>query len=468
MTTQSALVSFDTTALTWHIGRRHYTALLLQPVLVVAAAMALVYAGRPVLAAQLLFLMVIAAFGYHAVRGDHASATLVLMGAINTMMFLRSLFLYTLPLVLLLAAVLLWVICSRGSLSILMRHPEVIALVACGTAYWWLSFLNTGDYSVNMRVLELCLTVCLIVLLGTRRAMLGVMLTAMGLCALLTGIATAPYGERLGMVEIGNIHIGNPIQLGLVTALVLVLCVADSGRWIFIPGSRLTYGVFAGCTAMCLALTTSRGSWLVAIAGLGAILVLCRRDRKRVLALGALAAILISTALAAGAAGSVEKYFLKVFGSDRTMAERTTLRSDQWMLVPVAFSEAPVLGHGPGSGRLVYKRYSGKGLDWHSLYLHVAVETGLLGLVCLTGILIHLLFRAWRHFRIYGEVVPITALACFLVIGFSVSGFDPLSGTYLGLACVSLGRRKIRFAAPASCVLPTATSKLVSASEPAV
>src|SRR5690606_3652812 len=87
----------------------------------------------------------------------------------------------------------------------------------------------------------------------------------------------------------------------------------------------------------------------------------------------------------------------RTFSEDRSLRNRTSGRSDQWMLMPVALHDKPILGFGPGRGPDVYAKYSlldpnvhfmrGKRFRWHSLYLQVAIETGVVGIVILTSLL---------------------------------------------------------------------------------
>jgi O-antigen ligase len=73
-------------------------------------------------------------------------------------------------------------------------------------------------------------------------------------------------------------------------------------------------------------------------------------------------------------------------------------------------------------------------LNWHALYLHIAAETGSIGLTALFGLLIAIGRRTIRNWRAFGEITPILALIVYVFLGFSVSAFDANCGILLGMA----------------------------------
>jgi hypothetical protein len=79
------------------------------------------------------------------------------------------------------------------------------------------------------------------------------------------------------------------------------------------------------------------------------------------------------------------------------------------------------------------------------LYLHVGVETGLIGLILLTVFLATLVRKGLVHRRVTGEVGPLLGIPCFMTIGLSVIAMDPLSGLFLGMALLgNTGVEKVR------------------------
>jgi len=324
-------------------------------------------------------------------------------------------------------------------------------------AYYWLSFMRSEDFSAlgipiviapNSRMLELSFGAAMIVLLGSRRSYLRVAMTGIAVTVLLTALGLAPHsGARLGQAEIGTTSMGNPILIGLSSALVVLMALANRGEGLVSGRMNFLRWPFLMIGTIVLVLSTSRGSWAVMLAGLAAMFAFAQRDRARIA--GALTAVVAVIALlaASGLADPAIEYLNRVTSSERTLVQKTTGRFDQWQKFPEVFAKAPVWGHGPGSGNSAYEAISGRNLSWHSLYLHIGVETGLFGLFSLGTILGVLLVRGMRHARLTGEVGPLMGCVCFATIGMSVTGFDAVSGIYLGYGFLGMnfaGMRVIR------------------------
>src|ERR1039457_2294265 len=77
---------------------------------------------------------------------------------------------------------------------------------------------------------------------------------------------------------------------------------------------------------------------------------------------------------------------------------------DQWESFPAVFFDSPIWGFGPGSGKAVSLHYTKEGKTWHSLYLLVGVETGLIGLIGLMFLLGALTRRGIAHWRTRREI----------------------------------------------------------------
>jgi O-antigen ligase len=88
--------------------------------------------------------------------------------------------------------------------------------------------------------------------------------------------------------------------------------------------------------------------------------------------------------------------------------------------------------------------FAGSQVAWHSLYLHIGVETGVIGFIALTLLLLPLLWRGFICWRSTGDSVPLIGLIGFMVIGLSVSGFDASSGVFLGLGLLGTRKRSSR------------------------
>ena len=73
-------------------------------------------------------------------------------------------------------------------------------------------------------------------------------------------------------------------------------------------------------------------------------------------------------------------------------------------------------------------------MAWHSLYMHVGVETGMIGLIMLAGFLMILIYRGYLYRQATGNIVALIDILGFMTIGISVVGIDAITGIYLGLA----------------------------------
>jgi O-antigen ligase len=220
----------------------------------------------------------------------------------------------------------------------------------------------------------------------------------------------------------------------------MLLALSDRGRYFLLEKNNLGRVIVCLAAGQWLVLSASRGSWLVAIAGLILVFAFSATSRKTILlaiGLGSLATFLI---LSTERGQKTTNVFTRTVDSDRTLNNRTSGRSSQWEAMPMIFSGSPVWGYGPGSGKDVDYIYTHRHLLFHSLYLDVITETGLLGfvpLMCVLGLLIR---RAILHVRRFGEVTPLVGIVGFMLIGMSVTAFDCISGIYLGLAFMARER----------------------------
>jgi O-antigen ligase len=296
-----------------------------------------------------------------------------------------------------------------------------------------MSYMYTGTYSSNMRMLELGFSAAAIFLLGSYRSYLATALAGIGLTAVAVGAGLSPYGHRLGMADIGDRSMGNPISLGLPAALVLLMGLAHGGRWLLAEARPVFRSVLMMAVAVCLLLSTSRGSWLVTVIGFLVIFASTRQRRLSILLSLVPLVIVGGLVLASGRGEYIRMYLGRAIDPGQSMAERTTGRSKQWVALPEILAGSPVWGHGPGAGMETNIRYTGIHKAFHSLYLQVAVELGGIGIVLLTMLLGSLVARGVRHRRMTGDAVPLMGITCFMTIVVSVSGIDAISGVFLGL-----------------------------------
>jgi O-antigen ligase len=349
-----------------------------------------------------------------------------------------------------------------GALALVLTDGEMVRrfwsnaltkyLFMALTLYWLASFMVTMFYGTNLKCADLAVTVTLVYLLATRRSYLATMLLGLGITTIVVGAAFLPHGGRLGMVEIDDSTVGNPILLGVPCALTVLLTLAQGGRWLLLENRPWIRYPLSGLAMMFLFLSSSRGSWAVAIAAIGTLLVFDRSSRGpigRASLLGvALFAVLLSTPLSETAI----RQFDKLLDPGKSLVQKTSGRSEQWVGFPAAFMAAPIVGHGPGKGREASYQYARINLIWHSLYLQIGAELGIIGLAILFTILGKICATVFGYWQRFNESVPIAALAGYCTIGLSVSAIDPLSGVFLGIAVAAAHQENFYVARSASVV----------------
>lgn len=409
-------------------------------------AMLLVTFAQRTWGGSYLYLTLFVMLGHCVLRGEHARFGTLVMGLIPVLMLLRTDFYYNILIALLVAIQAFWLVIAPRDVAALWTNPRMKLMLILTIGYWVLSFGLTGDYNANLRIIELAATICAVFLLANSRRHLLTALVGISLSALLICIALLQYGERLGMASIAGHRIGNPITLGVALALAVTLSIADRGKWLSFTGEA--YRVLFGVTAAAfLLLTTSRGAWVVAAGNV--IVLICLRRRERVASIALLVLLTFSLPLILVTQRGVyfEQGLQRTVSTDRSLTQISSGRSDQWLLFPRVFSESPLWGYGPGLGQEQYAKYSlldhrieyrpGEKADWHSLYLQVGVDGGLIGLCCLALIVIPLLSGCVHHLRATGEIVPLLGVVGFLLVASSVSAMDAISGVFLGLGFLS-------------------------------
>lgn len=424
-----------------------HTSVLVRGLTCVVPAMALLAVGQQSLGGRVFVVILCGWLGLLGVQQRPYEASALLLGVIPVLGVYRGVYIPYLSLVALVVACLIfWIVVEPTKLRELKSNPTLLFLGVSGFLYWWSTFVLKLEYSNNLRVLELCLVVFLAVLVGRRRSYLCSSLLMIGLSALGLGAGFLPHGERLGMARMSDgLNLGNPVLLGLPLSLLILLSVAERGRWLLLENRPVTRLILVCASSGFLFLSTSRGSWVVTLVGFGVLLLTGDGRQRMFLAFGA--------ALMAGAfffvgqterGVAVDKFVGKVTDEDASLDSMTSGRARQWRAIPQVLADSPFIGFGPGSSTETTGRYTGKPLKWHSLYLQVAGELGLLGIVVVTTFLVHLGLSTVRHWLRTKEVIPMLALACYMTIGISVSGFDSISGVYLGLATLATSRMPYR------------------------
>ncbi|MGH9661106.1 MAG: O-antigen ligase family protein, partial [Bryobacteraceae bacterium] len=425
--------------LQWRDGRV-LRGVLLQVVVCIAPAMISVSQGNPWLGAQWLFITLFAFMGLNLVVSSAPSTLALCVALLPGAMLLRDLLLYNIILVLLVLA-MSGFLRSRNDLTRVFRTPGLAWLLFFAALYWLSSYAMTGRYFVNLRVIELVLAVGALVLLAPYREHLATALYGMTICLVAIGCALLTYGERLGLVQTADFSLGNPISFGVPLTLLLLVLGADRAKWLLLQRRPLLRLLLTTLVGILLLLSTSRGSWLVAGTVL-MILLLDRYDRMFAAASVGLLSVATVVILQTERGAALGEWYERTFSGERTLSQRTSGRSDQWMIYPAVVRDMPVWGFGPGSGPTVYAHYSardprvrlkpGREFAWHSLYQHLTVETGMIG-----GILMLMFFgytfrRNYTLWQSKREITPLLGTLSFMLIAATVSGMDAISGLFLG------------------------------------
>lgn len=338
---------------------------------------------------------------------------------------------------------------------ILRRYPITIALACCVTLYYAFAFIITGDYSAQIRLFDFLFAVLIVVIIGRHREFLSAALLGLVLSSVIIGLAMLPYigstaSSRLGMVMVGGVGLGHPGTLGASLALSFLALLLDRARWLGLQKKWVLRVLLATPALMLLALTSSRASWMVAVAGILVSFLFDRRSRVRTVVFIGLACLAMQIVLMSPYGSSLQRGIERTFGEDRSIANRTTGRADQWIAAYAAFSASPrsiVWGYGPGTGYDVYAKYSrevqsvkfavGEKLAWHSLYLQVAVEAGLIGLIPLLAGLLFVLVKTLGWTRRHRAVFPLVSFVGYALTIAAVSGNDSVSGVMLGIGLLA-------------------------------
>jgi len=413
--------------------------ILWQVILLNAPAAYFIYRGSLFLAALSFYSLLALLTGYHAIRHQILHVNALIVGCIPMLMLLRPLFYHNSISIIFAGVLIAWSISHPREILHLLKDRVLLPLCVLGFLYWWASFIATGFYATNLRLFELTLGACVVFLLGRFRSYLTPALWGIGASTTLIVAGLWRYGtERLGLAEVGRQPLGHPQQVGMAASLILILSLADKGRWLWLKGSAWRYVTAAGATALLL-LSTSRTSWLLALTG-PAVLLLMRGQRRYLIPAALIVIVTVGGVLASSRGDIILKYVDKVISPNRTMSQKTSGRLEMYEAFPDLFLQSPVWGWGPGAGGTVYHRSSGETMMLHSLFLHIGVELGIIGLALLIVFYAAVLHRAWVHRSFTGEVVPLAGALCVCIDALAHNSFNPLTGAYLGLALTDLSR----------------------------
>lgn len=390
------------------------------------------------------FVFLLAFLGWYALKRKVPAFMALLIATLPALSYTRGYFFYNSIVALLGLGLGLWYVRSPKEWAKLWANQLLRWFFIIGTAYWLISLILTGEYHANLRTMEMVFVVGSIYLLGQYPKYLSTALAGLGISVFSVAIGMIGQGDRLGMADIEGEHVGNAITFGLPVALVLLLAMADNGKWLYLQNSKI---IKNGLIAMCgvfLLLSTSRGSWLVALVGLVVMIFYQSQQRRKVFLAFLLMGFVLVGVLQTNSGEKVYERFEGIFDSERTLAQKTTGRYEMWLLFPEIIKDSPIWGVGPGLGKKAYAHYSwvdrevtfrqGSEIAWHAIYLQVGVETGLIGLTILIIFMGRLIFKTLIYRKLTGQIIPLVGILGFMTIGISVPGIDGISGLFLGLA----------------------------------
>ena len=380
----------------------------------------------------------------------------LIVASLPALSYIRVFFFYNSVLFMLGLGLVFWFAHSHKECARLWKNQLIRWFFIAGMLYWVLSVLLTGHYHANIRVLEMLCSAGSIYLLAFYPKYLASALGGLSISIIAVVIGVFGLGDRLGMASINGAMVGNAISFGLPVALVLILAAADSGKWLLLQKSGIIKNVLIAMCATFLLLSTSRGSWLVAIVGIGVAVFYQSQQRRKIFVAILLMGCVLVGVLQTKGGERVSEWFEKLTDSERTLSQKTTGRFEQWLLFSEVLEDSPIWGVGPGHGKKAFGTYAavnrdvtvghGKELAWHALYMQVGVETGMIGLIVLAIFLGRLIVKTIIYRRLTGQVVPLIGILGFMTIGISVPGLDSISGLFLGLAFLGTisSSRKVR------------------------
>lgn len=151
-------------------------------------------------------------------------------------------------------------------------------------------------------------------------------------------------------------------------------------------GGRFTLFVCAACTAACLVYTWSRGAWLGFLIGLVIFLMMYSKNTLAVMLFGALGIPFLPFVLPE----SITQRFLSIGNlGDSSTSYRVYIWQGVINMLKDYFPSG--IGIGNDSFKLVYPLYALSGIETaphsHNLYLQIAVELGIVGLIVFIGVM---------------------------------------------------------------------------------
>jgi O-antigen ligase len=437
--------------------RRFRIRFVVQVLLCVVPSAILLGAGQVTLGGVVLWVIFGVLFLRLLILGKPAEL-LCLLIALSPMLNLMKEFAFTYQIITAISVVAVVHYAVRAPLdfrSVLKSSSLTVFILGFAIIYYVVSLLLTGAYEVNLRYFDLVFMVLAVLIVGRSKELLSASFFGLVISAWAVGIAMlqhidSSYGSRLGIMVVDGKALGNPVSLGTPLALCFLGLALDRGRWFGLRTRSLQRILLIIPTFMLLAITTSRAAWLVTAGGVLVALVFDRRSRMRMLMLIGLGIVILRIVFFTPFGEGLQAGIDRTFGDDRSTASRSSGRSDQWVVSYYAVTSsvgALVHGYGPGFGPRTYAKFSkvvpgvtyavGWEAQLHSLYLQIAVETGLIGFLpflCWLGVgLVKNIARIPRSRLIF----PLVCFLGYAIIITTVSGNDSVTGIFLGIGLLA-------------------------------
>jgi O-antigen ligase len=326
--------------------------------------------------------------------------------------------------------------------------------------YYLASILNTGSYVSNLRIFEMffmasLMPLVLIDLTIFKRIIVGLSFTSIILIQVIVSLGA----DRLmiNKDDFAGLEIGgsNPIGFGLPIAFCIFTIIAYGSKIKF--RFNIHRVVLLSLLSISLIISTSRGSILVVFVLL-CVYYFSKYDIVSFLKIIFVPLIFYFSIILFKNVDknfSFAHEFLVERSSDKSkdFNSLSSGRSEQWDAVFSHLSNYPldlIFGFGPGTQieahqvisystqNKIQARLIGLKMAYHALFLQLIVEIGLIGVFLFYTIILLLILKSIDYFKSKSDIYPFLGILGFVIIGLSVSSFDPFSGLFLGLAFIPL------------------------------
>jgi O-antigen ligase len=429
------------------------TRLLMQVLFCVLLTGAVLVTGRAKMAGLVFWAALGLILMWEFCSGRSLNVLGLLIGTAPFINLLRGFAFYNVVILIFVIALTYHGFCRPSEMKLIWRKASLLKpMFVFVVLFYALSLFNTRDYSVNLRWFEFVLTLIIILALGQNQTALGTALMANLISAWIVGFSllsqmNSSAVARLGVIIMEGLTLGNPIQLGLPLAFGFLAVIIDRGYWLNLHHRPILRNLMLVPTLPLLALTTSRSAWLVAIGGMFIAFLTGRKQRIKMLLVVAMGFLALQVVLLSPYGNFLKKGLERTFSNKRTASQRSSGRTDQWLVAYHAFTQSVVtvlIGYGPGKGAEVYATFShevagikyavGKKTALHSLFMQIAVEMGCVGLFLLNLWLCVAFIRIVRQTMLHRSILPLAYFFGYLFVVITVSGNDVNSGILLGLA----------------------------------